>query len=408
MSDSTGDSSDNYEDDPIIVFDQETESSNGFDSDQQQQSPIGFGFRQPSFVRLHGEPIPKGFDSLADFRAEKPPVKVEPFVDFHINNNSNMNPNSYSSLNTNQNQTSNSIHELLQRRNSRKWEEMGYDPKIMEKSLNRNTSQSAFVPSEIAITAGGHISSSFTNIDSFKIDEKHQIQNDLILETVLEESPIKITDFNQNSNSINNNNINSNSNNQNGKVLAIDENSRKNNNNKLTRSLSSGEVFPSIEMPANEENSSSNYIPFCTELCKDLNEYNYEEEDSYESCEDCNIPPNLLPFLVHERGTFTYRALDGETLKGLQESAVELITDNLNYYLEIAIENNMFSEMCYLQVIIEKLKNDNSGLSINEMSEIDYRICETSTDIDDILRLYVLMNNIFCFFSIFNNNFSKN
>lgn len=72
MSDPRDKSSDLYTDDPIIVFDQNEDDSEG-----NSQTPIGFGFRQPSFVRLHGVPIPKGFGSLADFKAEKLPVKVE-------------------------------------------------------------------------------------------------------------------------------------------------------------------------------------------------------------------------------------------------------------------------------------------------------------------------------------------
>jgi hypothetical protein len=49
-------------DDPVIVFDEESESSSPV------ESPIFLKFRQPSFTCLCGDPIPKGYWSLSDFR----------------------------------------------------------------------------------------------------------------------------------------------------------------------------------------------------------------------------------------------------------------------------------------------------------------------------------------------------
>jgi hypothetical protein len=48
--------------DPVIVFDEESESSSPV------ESPIFLKFRQPSFTCLYGNPIPKGYHSLSDFR----------------------------------------------------------------------------------------------------------------------------------------------------------------------------------------------------------------------------------------------------------------------------------------------------------------------------------------------------
>ena len=339
MEDSKSDDSisDHYDDDPIIVFDAECE-----DDKCSRTAPISFGFRQPSFVRLHGEPIPKGFGSLADYKAMKAPVKVEPFHDIGQFGES-----------------SQSIHEILCQRNARKWKEMGYDPNIIEKSLNRNTSQTAFSSAEINLAKQGKISSSFTNIDSLKDLQKNRNVGSSKLETVVEDG---------------------------GK--------KKNNGRKLTRSLSSGEIFPLIEMP-NDQNL---LTPFCTDLFKNVDisafqEYSDDEQDSDENDEECNIPINLRPFIVHDLDSLTYKALNGEVLDNLQESTMDLVIDNLNYYLDVAIENDLLYEVCYIQVIIEKIRNKNNHQSVNEMSEIDYRINETSADIDYLLRMFVLFFN---------------
>lgn len=336
MSDPRDKSSDLYTDDPIIVFDQNEDDSEG-----NSQTPIGFGFRQPSFVRLHGVPIPKGFGSLADFKAEKLPVKVERFID-------------KATPTANNNPTAQSIRELLRRRNAQKWEEMGYDPNIIEKSLGRRTSHTVFVQNKPNFTIKNP-SNSFANIDSLKI--LNGKPKGSTLEPVSEENKVTNTT---------------------------------NNRKKLTRSLSSGKTLPSIEMPNNSQSL------FHTELFKGCNSNFSSDDDDDEEIvveedivDNSNIPPNLRPFITHNQDTFTYRALEGENLKDLQESAKELILNDLDYYLEVAIDNGLFSEICYLQVIIENLKKDNNTQSIQEMSELDYRIYETSIDIEDYMKLYV-------------------
>lgn len=141
-------------DDPVIVF--------GEYNDEDQVTPIGIGVRQPSFTQLQGTPIPKGFESIADMRAEKPPVKVEPFSCHTI-------PES-------------AVEELLQNRNARKWLEMGYDPDAMNMAVHRNGTQTTFKDT-INIANTGVMASSFSTIDAWGINEKPNI----MLESINEE-----------------------------------------------------------------------------------------------------------------------------------------------------------------------------------------------------------------------------
>jgi len=113
---------------PRIVFDEEPDS----DSDVE---PILLRFRQPSFTRLSGTPIPKGFDSVSEFRQKKVLI---PFMS-HLD----------SSL-----QSSFSIHDVLSYRNAPKWKELGYDPKMANRKQRRETCPDLFAPYPIPGSPG--------------------------------------------------------------------------------------------------------------------------------------------------------------------------------------------------------------------------------------------------------------
>jgi hypothetical protein len=103
---------------PRIVFDEEEESD---------IAPILLRFRQPSFTKLDGIPIPKGFDSLSDFRQNK---VLTPFL-----------PHLEPSL-----RSSPSAQELLIHRNAKRWEELGYSPQTLKGKTRRETMPDIFAP----------------------------------------------------------------------------------------------------------------------------------------------------------------------------------------------------------------------------------------------------------------------
>ena len=126
---------------PIIVFD---------DSSNSEVAPIEIGYRQPSFVSLKGELIPKGYDSFDDFIHEKGPVKVGPL----INGNE-------------------SINDIIENRNMEKWKSLGYDPTQIESQLNRQNSACIIRNPETNLSMQyGKFSSSFSQIDSIPISKQ--------------------------------------------------------------------------------------------------------------------------------------------------------------------------------------------------------------------------------------------
>jgi hypothetical protein len=91
-------------DDPVIVIDVDPET------ETDSEEPILLRFRQPSFTNLYGVPVPKGFSSLSDLRATKPPVACLPRLDSSA-------------------RASSSPRELLDNQNEQKWQSMGYTPR---------------------------------------------------------------------------------------------------------------------------------------------------------------------------------------------------------------------------------------------------------------------------------------
>jgi hypothetical protein len=96
---------------PLIVFDEEPDTD---------LAPILLRFRQPSFTKLDGSPIPKGFDSLSDFREKQVLVAFHPRLDFSL-------------------RSSSSTQDLLLHRNADKWRELGYDPNLIRPKPRRET-----------------------------------------------------------------------------------------------------------------------------------------------------------------------------------------------------------------------------------------------------------------------------
>jgi hypothetical protein len=97
--------------DPLIVFDEEADAG---------IAPILLRFRQPSFTKLDGCPIPKGFDSLSDFREKQVLVAFHPRLDLSL-------------------RSSSSTQDILFHRNAAKWRELGYDPDLIRRRPRRET-----------------------------------------------------------------------------------------------------------------------------------------------------------------------------------------------------------------------------------------------------------------------------
>jgi hypothetical protein len=101
-------------DDPVIVIDENP------DTEFAREEPILLRFRQPSFTNLYGIPVPKGFTSLSEFRATRPPVACLRHLDSSICAPS-------------------SPQELLDNQNMAKWQSMGYTPGTWRKVPHSET-----------------------------------------------------------------------------------------------------------------------------------------------------------------------------------------------------------------------------------------------------------------------------
>lgn len=145
---------------PIIVFD--TAESDG-------KSNITIGCRQPSFLRLQGSLIPKGFDSLDDFRISHNCVRLNSVLDVSA--------------------TKKNLQELLAKRNEQKWKEMGYDQMQIENSLNRQHSHTLFKNKDIQSNLkDAKVFSSFSQLESFTLDTKES--DNLPLMDIIEETEV--------------------------------------------------------------------------------------------------------------------------------------------------------------------------------------------------------------------------
>ncbi|OHS95516.1 hypothetical protein TRFO_38358 [Tritrichomonas foetus] len=120
-------------DDPIIVFD-----SQASDPDE----PIGLKVRQPSYVSLHGEIIPKGSESLANYHPVIVEVVPNPTHVFENENDEQQDPRI------------NRIRELTVM-NQQRWESMGYNPSNEIFPIARAASHLALFSSDL--TKRNHI-----------------------------------------------------------------------------------------------------------------------------------------------------------------------------------------------------------------------------------------------------------
>jgi hypothetical protein len=103
-------------DDPVIVIVIDEDA----DTELDREEPIPLRFRQPSFTNLYGIPVPKGFTSLSEFRATRPPVACLPHLDSSI-------------------RVPSSTQELLDNRDVPKWQSMGYTPDTWRKLPHSET-----------------------------------------------------------------------------------------------------------------------------------------------------------------------------------------------------------------------------------------------------------------------------
>lgn len=329
---------DTFAEDPIIVFG-EDENDN--------DAPIAFGVRQPSFSQLQGTRVtPKGFDSIADFRAEKPIVKATPFVDADGNTRSL------------------SINELLTKRNRMKWEQMGYDPESMAQSLekNRNCTMSSFaVPSSSALSKKNEPQafSSFSNIDSFSMINKNVVSQKQALAPIIgivEEEPI-IEE----------------------KTLAQPVTEKKPRRG-MTRSRSSDKSSDLILVMPNTETRKCDDT-FCTELSSPAHHGGSTESlNTYQQNrgQQQSIPEGLIPYVTHDPDTWTYHALCGEPMTGADSDEITCVITDLKKYVDIAVEHDLIGEGIYIQGLIENMKSEKVMLrySQDKTTEIDDKMQE--------------------------------
>jgi len=120
-----------------------------------------------------------------------------------------------------------------------------------------------------------------------------------------------------------------------------------------------------------------------------------DESDQPLNSEDKNpqylIPPSLAPFIYHSSDSLTYIILTGRKLTGLPLAIVNSILNDLRKYLDITVDNNMISEACYIQTLIDDLKQDQSGVQISadkDIEQIDRKIQETNDEINERLAFW--------------------
>lgn len=152
----------NEESDPIVVFDGHSDST-----DDEQ---IELGVRQPSFVSLHGQIIPKGASSLADLQPliEETPVET-------------INEEAKSSDSDDDEDLQVKIVKQLSAKNKKHWESIGYEPPADLIPLIRTRSHAS-------MDANSHEqTSSTTSLSKFYLN--YQLNNEEMIETIEEEVP---------------------------------------------------------------------------------------------------------------------------------------------------------------------------------------------------------------------------
>ena len=128
------------DDDPVVVFD-------GHSDNESDNEPIGLGVRQPSFVSLHGQIIPKGADSLADLHPVIEEVPIEA-------------PEEVPEDDEDEDDPQVKIVKRLQAKNANRWAEIGYEPPQDLIPLVRAKSQAQMQGQ--GLTRNGYLSTSLT------------------------------------------------------------------------------------------------------------------------------------------------------------------------------------------------------------------------------------------------------
>ena len=270
---------------PVIVFDE---------SDSELPSaPIEICYRQPSFVRLQGEPIPKGFDSLDEFRAGREPVKADSIRD--------------------ENSPACGVQKLLSKRNKEKWIKLGYDPASIETGMNRLNSAVLMRTNyndHLQIKDQGKLYSSFSQIESVPINEPTCAPLPMA-PLIEEESEIPLT--------------------------------KKLEKKPISRSLSSGIELPNLEYPMKlDDISESDEIE--------------SSDDSFIILLENGMPKHVSEIMKHPPSSIVYKALCGKEFKGLPYDVVTYITEGISFYMNECFENGYEAEAFHVQGIIENLR----------------------------------------------------
>ena len=152
--------------DPVVVFD-------GHSDNESDNEPIGLGVRQPSFVSLHGQIIPKGADSLADLHPviEEVPLETPEEVPEDDEDEDEDDPQV-------------KIVKRLQAKNANRWAEIGYEPPQDLIPLVRAKSQAQMQGQ--GLTRNGYLSTSLTKFYMNTDDNKGGKNNNKALPTLNE------------------------------------------------------------------------------------------------------------------------------------------------------------------------------------------------------------------------------
>ncbi|EAX96122.1 hypothetical protein TVAG_446220 [Trichomonas vaginalis G3] len=156
--------------DPVVVFD-------GHSSDTGDNEPIELGVRQPSFVSLHGQIIPKGADSLADLHTviEEEPMEPEPIVEQEEEEDE-----------EEEDDAQVKIVKHLQAKNANRWAAIGYEPPQNLIPLVRAKSHAVINGQSQALTRNGYTTTSLTK---FYMNTDLNANSPIAAADIIEEEP---------------------------------------------------------------------------------------------------------------------------------------------------------------------------------------------------------------------------
>jgi hypothetical protein len=97
------------------------------------------------------------------------------------------------------------------------------------------------------------------------------------------------------------------------------------------------------------------------------------------------IPPAFRQHVFHAKSSLTYQALQGIQIHGLTQKLLTSIVGDLRKYIDLAVDNNLIDEACYIQECIDNIRADRSGAKMeadHEVKSLDEKLREANLELD--------------------------